>query len=139
MIYDGPVYGGSQVIIQKGNTHKLKQGEGQMRLMESAIEWRNGNPVIETCRGAEAQGRASSGDGFGFVFSKEGERHGKGGFVSLSWVSGIVPLQKEEQSHRQGDLSFFKSCWGTGPWPALSLGIGLISAACPRPGLSLPY
>ena len=58
MIYDGPVYGESQVIIQKGNTHNLKQGEGQMRLMESAIEWRNGNPVIETCRG----GRGTRGE-----------------------------------------------------------------------------
>lgn len=58
MIYDGPVYGESQVIIQKGKTHNLKQGEGQMRLMESAIEWRNGNPVIETCSG----GRGTRGE-----------------------------------------------------------------------------
>lgn len=27
-----------------------------MRLMESAIEWRNGNPVIETCRGQRHRG-----------------------------------------------------------------------------------
>lgn len=55
MIYDGPVYGESEVIIQKGNTHNPK-GEGQVRLMESTVVWRNSIPVIEYLKGGCVHG-----------------------------------------------------------------------------------
>lgn len=55
MIYDGLVYGESKVIIQKGNTHNPK-GEGQVRLMESAVVWGNGIPVIEYLKGGCVHG-----------------------------------------------------------------------------------
>lgn len=59
MIYDGLVYGESELIIQKGNTHNPK-GEGQVRLMESAVVWRNGRPVIEYLKGGCVHGLETS-------------------------------------------------------------------------------
>lgn len=48
---------------------------------------------------------AASLAGLGFAFSKEGERHGKGGFVSSGWVPGMAPLHEGERSHCQGQLA----------------------------------
>lgn len=46
VIYDGLAYGEREVIIQRGNTHNLAGGEGQVRLMGSATVWRDGSSAM---------------------------------------------------------------------------------------------
>jgi hypothetical protein len=116
MIYDGLVYGESELIIQKGNTHNPK-GEGQVRLMESAVVWRNGSPVIEYLKGGVVWCVCAwVGDKFlswvWLCFLKGGERHGRGG--SQEWLSdgikaelltmgdSVISLQSQAQDKKKG-------------------------------------
>lgn len=72
MIYDGPVYGESKAIIQKGNTHNLKGGgEGAIDGKCNCLEkWQpsNGIPGVGAAHGLEASALAV----FGCVFLKRG-------------------------------------------------------------------
>lgn len=106
MIYDGLVYGERKVIILKGKTHNLKGGgadeiDGKCSCLE---KWQpsNGMPGVGAAQGLEASSLA----GFGFVFSKEGEGPGKGGFV------GSSARREAELLTRRAGLISLKFTWG---------------------------
>lgn len=128
MIYDGLVYGESKVIIQKGNTHNLKGGGGADEIDGkcNCLEKRqpsNGIPGVGVVHGLEASSLA----GFGFVFSKEGEGHGKDGFDPLGWAPGMAPLARITYKV-DGPISLQSPTAGKCPWPVLSQDMGFISA-----------
>lgn len=68
--------------------------------MESAVVWGNGSSAM----GYLEQGRCVDGKqvlqpGLALSVSKEGEGHGKGGFIVLSRVPGMAPQREGKQNH----------------------------------------
>lgn len=70
-----------------------------MKSTESAIVWRYDKPVTDYLEWGWHTDWSKFLHCICSVFSREDDRHGKGGFVPLGWVLGMASLPEGKQNH----------------------------------------